>query len=124
MASHIKVYDATREYASLCIRHCVNILEATVSCTGFNNVNKNPFRHTFISKCFSGTTAPNAAEYLSSFVMARSGNNKHTTQRVVRNGQSIPGLHNKLLKPLAQGASRFEKLLARKKVTGPKKSVA
>ena len=25
-----------------------------------------------------------------------------------------PGLHNKLLKPLAQGASRFEKLLARK----------
>ena len=32
------------------------------------------------------------------------------------------GLHNKLLKPLAQGASRFEKLLARKKVTGPKKS--
>ena len=33
----------------------------------------------------------------------------------------IPGLHNKLLKPLAQGASRFEKLLARKKSYWPEK---
>ena len=32
-----------------------------------------------------------------------------------------PGLHNKLLKPLAQGASRFEKLLARKKSYWPEK---
>ena len=31
------------------------------------------------------------------------------------------GLHNKLLKPLAQGASRFEKLLARKKSYWPEK---
>ena len=43
-----------------------------------------------------------------------------------RNDQNreYAGLHKKLLKPLAQGASRFEKLLARKKVTGPKKSPA
>ena len=31
------------------------------------------------------------------------------------------GLHNKLLKPLAQGTSRFEKLLARKKSYWPEK---
>ena len=31
------------------------------------------------------------------------------------------GLHNKLLKPLAQGAIRFEKLLARKKSYWPEK---
>ena len=31
------------------------------------------------------------------------------------------GLHNKLLKPLDQGASRFEKLLARKKSYWPEK---
>ena len=34
---------------------------------------------------------------------------------------AVPGLHNKLLKPLAQGASRFEKLLARKKSYWPEK---
>ena len=34
---------------------------------------------------------------------------------------TFSGLHNKLLKPLAQGASRFEKLLARKKSYWPEK---
>ena len=33
----------------------------------------------------------------------------------------MSGLHNKLLKPLAQGASRFESYWPEKKVTGPKK---
>ena len=33
--------------------------------------------------------------------------------------EGTAGLHNKLLKPLAQGASRFEKLLARKKSYWP-----
>ena len=43
---------------------------------------------------------------------------------IFQNVFTVTGLHNKLLKPLAQGASRFEKLLARKKVTGPKKLLA
>ena len=34
---------------------------------------------------------------------------------------TLTGLQNKLLKPLAQGASRFEKLLARKKSYWPEK---
>ena len=43
------------------------------------------------------------------------------TQGVFERSHHQTGLHNKLLKPLAQGASRFEKLLARKKVTALKK---
>ena len=57
---------------------------------------------------------------------AISTTNNYTPTHIIisanlRNVKHLTGLHNKLLKPLAQGASRFEELLARKKSYWPEK---